>query len=80
MPRFTITSQGDRIYARLGANGGLRVGASYLVAVDRRADGKLLWRRPSSEVALPHRAGAGAIAWPPSRAAPWPMRGAFTSP
>jgi outer membrane protein assembly factor BamB/tetratricopeptide (TPR) repeat protein len=58
-PRYTATAAGDRLFARLGPPGGPRLGSSYLVAVDRKAEGKLLWRRPAGEVELPRRQGAG---------------------
>jgi cellulose synthase operon protein C len=60
VPRFTLSAQGDRVYARMGLTSVPymgRVGApaqSYLVAVDRSTDGKLLWKKPSGDV-LPAR-------------------------
>lgn len=61
VPRFTVTGQGDRIFARLGPLG-TRMGTSFLVAVqnNRDVDGKLIWRRASSEITLPQRQGGGA--------------------
>jgi hypothetical protein len=65
VPRFTLTACGDRIYARTGPTGtpftgfprGMGGGApqSAIVAVDRSTDGKLLWKRSSSEISLPQR-------------------------
>lgn len=59
VPRFTVSGQGDRIFARLGPLGA-RMGASHLIAVqnNRDVDGKLLWRRASTDLALPQRKGA----------------------
>jgi outer membrane protein assembly factor BamB/tetratricopeptide (TPR) repeat protein len=62
IPRFTLTAFGDRVYARLGlttipflGRAGISGGSqSYLVAVDRATDGKLLWKRPSGDV-IPSR-------------------------
>ncbi len=58
-PRFTLTAFGDRVYARMGlttppymggrSNGGPQ---NYLVAVDRATEGKLLWKKPSTDVAV----------------------------
>ena len=60
VPRFTLTAQGDRVFARMGLTtfpypsrmGGGMVGGSqsYLVAVDRATEGKKLWKKPASEV------------------------------
>jgi len=74
-PRYTLTAFGDRIYARMGpANSmamamglGMRMGMggggvptqSYLVAVDRTTDGKLLWKRPADSIPLPKRPADG---------------------
>ncbi len=72
LPRFTLTAFGDRIFARLGqapsslpgrmGMGGMMGNASSaVVAIDRTAQGKLLWKREASEIALPRRqAGGGA--------------------
>lgn len=63
LPRFTLTAHGDRIYARLGLTSApymSRMGgaaSSYLVALDRKTDGKLLWKKLSSDVVVPKRAG-----------------------
>lgn len=61
VPRFTLTAYGDRVYARMGltsvpfmnqmGGGGSQ---SYLIAVDRSTDGKLLWKRHPADV-LPSR-------------------------
>lgn len=63
-PRYTLTAYGDRIYARMGMNAisfGHGSGSqSYLIALDRSTDGKLLWKKPSSDVMLsrkPNEAG-----------------------
>src|SRR5262249_45474554 len=63
--RFTLAGFGDRIYARMGptsapypfmrGGGGFVPPQSALVAVDRSTDGKLLWKRTSTEVATPRR-------------------------
>lgn len=70
LPRYTLTAFGDRIFARMGPppsvgfngqgrGGGNMVGGgggnSAIVALDRASDGKLLWRRPATEVPLPGR-------------------------
>jgi len=63
VPRYTLTAFGDRIYARMGVNslitqGPMSAGSlSYVVAVDRSTDGKLLWKRPSGEVLPARRPG-----------------------
>ncbi|MGE3818402.1 MAG: PQQ-binding-like beta-propeller repeat protein [Isosphaeraceae bacterium] len=55
LPRYTLTAHGDRIYARMGTNAVpymTRTGGSsgsYLVAVDRATDGKLLWKKLASD-------------------------------
>ncbi len=71
LPRFTLTAVGRRVYARMGppAGGNLAFNArgmntpssspSYIVAVDRSSDGKLIWKREASEIALPKRPGNG---------------------
>ncbi len=66
VPRFTLTAYGDRVFARMGvtpANFPMRFqGATgsqtYLVAVDRRSEGKLLWTKPANDVMTPNKAGA----------------------
>ena len=79
LARYTLTAFGDRIYARMGAppsaavnagmgrfGGGAAVGASpsYLIALDRAAEGKLLWKKAASEIALPRgKAGGRASAF-----------------
>jgi outer membrane protein assembly factor BamB len=64
VPRFTLSAFGDRIYARMGPTGtpppafGRGGGApqqSAIVAVDRSSDGKLLWKRSSTEITMPRR-------------------------
>ena len=71
LPRYTLTAVGNRVYARMGPPAGTsvfprRMGLpapsrtpSYIVAVDRASDGKLLWTREASDVALPKRPGDG---------------------
>jgi len=63
VPRFTLTAQGDRVYARMGLTTipfmnrtGVMGGGSqsYLVAVDRATEGKRLWKKPAAEI-LPSR-------------------------
>jgi outer membrane protein assembly factor BamB len=52
-PRFTLTADGNRLYARLGPPITLRLegrssgGSSYLVCLDLSAQGLLLWRTPA---------------------------------
>ena len=70
--RYTLTASGDRIYARTGAVGSsvamnmrmmnVNVPAppSFIVAVERSTEGKVLWRRAASEVELPRRGAADA--------------------
>jgi outer membrane protein assembly factor BamB len=73
LARYTLTAFGDRIYARMGpppaapmnmgmgrmgpSNGG---SSSTIVALDRAAEGKLLWKRSASEIVLPKRKPDGA--------------------
>ncbi len=51
-PRFTLTADGNRLYARLGSpitgrlEGRPSTGSSYLVCLDLSAQGLLLWRTP----------------------------------
>ncbi len=72
LPRFTLTAYGDRIFAKFGANylgfpgrmpgfgmGGGNTLPSYIAAVDRATDGKLLWKLSSTQVALPKRVAEG---------------------
>ncbi|MCA1686320.1 MAG: PQQ-binding-like beta-propeller repeat protein, partial [Planctomycetia bacterium] len=63
VPRFTLTAQGDRVYARMGLTtipfmnrmGTIVGGAqSYLVALNRATDGRKLWKKPSVDV-IPSR-------------------------
>ena len=74
LPRYTLTAQGDRIYARIGPPPSstppmTRMGIgtnsnspSFIVALARTShEPKLLWKREASEVVLPKRqAGGGA--------------------
>ena len=66
LPRFTLTAQGDRIYARMGVNSVAYMGrmggssSSYLVALDRSTDGKLLWKKPSVDVLTALKPAEGA--------------------
>jgi cellulose synthase operon protein C len=63
VPRFTLTVFGDRIYARMGPTGAPNLGVgrtggasqSAIVALDRSAEGKSLWRRTAGEIVLPKR-------------------------
>ncbi len=64
VPRYTLTAVGDRIYARMGAStlpvlGGMgprnREEKSFLIAVDRSTEGKLIWNKPAPDVELPKR-------------------------
>lgn len=64
VPRFTLTASGQRIYARMGltsapymGRGGMGVTQSYLVAVDRATEGKLLWKKPPGDVVPSRRPG-----------------------
>ncbi len=70
--RYTLTAFGDRIFARVGpppstspqramGMGGISPPSpSFIVAVDRSTQGKLLWKREASEIPLPKRQlGAG---------------------
>ena len=66
VPRFTLTAFGDRVYARMGLTsasfpgrfGGSPTGSqTYLVAIDRAAEGKQIWTKPASDVMTPHKAG-----------------------
>lgn len=62
VPRFTLSSSGGRIFARLGQSQpslgrNSTLSSSYLVAIDSKADGKLLWRKLASELPLPGKGG-----------------------
>ena len=52
-PRFTLTADANRVYARLGSpitgriEGQSKYGSSYLVCLDLSAQGLLLWRTPA---------------------------------
>ncbi len=69
IPRFTLTAQGDRVFARMGLTSismnrmGVPVSGSqsYLVAVDRATEGKKLWKKSPGEVILPHKGAENAI-------------------
>jgi outer membrane protein assembly factor BamB/tetratricopeptide (TPR) repeat protein len=66
LPRFTLTAHGDRIFARMGLNSFSSMGrmgatsSSYLVAVDRGTEGKLLWKKPSVDVLAALKPAEGA--------------------
>ncbi|MDR3639685.1 MAG: PQQ-binding-like beta-propeller repeat protein, partial [Isosphaeraceae bacterium] len=63
VPRYTLTAYGDRVFARMGPTNwmslvGMRPvqeARSYLIAVDRGTEGKLLWTRQATDVTLPKR-------------------------
>lgn len=63
IPRYTLTAYGDRVYARMGPTNWMTLAGmrqvvdarSYLIAVDRATEGKLLWTRPATDVVLPKR-------------------------
>ncbi len=73
IPRYTLTAHTDRIYARMGLTtfppmgrgmgmgmGGMGMGVSpptYLIALDRATDGKLLWKKPPGEIAVSRKPG-----------------------
>ncbi len=68
VPRFTLTAQGDRVFARMGLTtipspnrmgmGGLGGGSqSYLVAIDRATEGKKLWKKLSADVLSTRKPG-----------------------
>ena len=73
LPRFTLTALGDRIYARMGADRrppsrDERAWAADGSAASRAAtssrstaatEGKMLWKKPAAEVALPRRRADG---------------------
>ncbi len=73
LARHTLTSFGDRIYARLGQPppttppmtrmgiGPTFTSPSFIIALDRSAQGKLLWRREAMEIALPKRQANGGV-------------------
>ncbi len=55
VPRFTMTTTGRRLFARLGdpftsgtANAGFAAGSSSLVCLDLAAEGRLVWRIPQN--------------------------------
>ncbi len=53
-PRYTLTASGDRIFARLGPSGrGGVAGTIVAVRNNRDIEGKRLWEKSSSEIALP---------------------------
>src|SRR5204862_473830 len=64
VPRYTLTAFGDRIFARMGPTNwqsmnmrgmSTHESKSSILAVDRGTEGKLLWRRPATEIVLPKR-------------------------
>lgn len=66
-PQFTLTAYGDRVYARMEHPGdsqgmqnanGLTL-ATRIVALDRKAEGKLLWKLDSGEINLPQKQADG---------------------
>ena len=64
VPRFTLTAVGNRIYARMGLTsmpymGGRTAGGSqsYLVAVDKATDGKILWKKLPGDVPIARKPG-----------------------
>ncbi len=66
-PQFTLTAYGDRIFARMEnmSDGrinqpGAVVTTSRIVAIDRSAEGKLLWKRDCSDIPLGDQAELGA--------------------
>lgn len=66
VPRHTLTTVGDRIYARLGPANPIfpmgRAGGSSqsrIVALDRRTEGKVLWSVIANEIDLPRRPADG---------------------
>ncbi|SIO67289.1 Outer membrane protein assembly factor BamB, contains PQQ-like beta-propeller repeat [Singulisphaera sp. GP187] len=65
VPRFTLTTFGDRIYARLGPatpvfqGRGVPPSSSRIVALDRKTEGKVLWSAMASEVEIPRRPADG---------------------
>ncbi|MFO0909278.1 MAG: PQQ-binding-like beta-propeller repeat protein [Isosphaeraceae bacterium] len=67
LPRYTLTAYGDRIYARMGMTafspmGGMASGnSSYLVALDKATDGKLLWKRPPMDVMAAFKPAEAAV-------------------
>ncbi|MGP0062353.1 MAG: PQQ-binding-like beta-propeller repeat protein [Isosphaeraceae bacterium] len=72
IPRYTLTAQGNRIYARMGSVsatfpiGGRfgrnsqigEYGSSSIVALDWNAEGRILWEVKSSNLELPNRLGS----------------------
>ena len=73
LARYTLTAFGDRVFARIGQpptsmptmnRMGMGLGvvsSSYIVAVDRTAQGKLLWNRKASDILLPRRQAGGGV-------------------
>ncbi|WP_406696671.1 PQQ-binding-like beta-propeller repeat protein [Singulisphaera sp. Ch08] len=65
VPRYTLTTFGDRIYARLGPANPVYQGrsvpptSSRIVALDRKTEGKVLWSALASEVDFPRRPADG---------------------
>lgn len=66
VPRFTLTAHGDKVFARMGLTsvnymGRMNVGSqSYLLALDRATDGKLLWKKQAVDVIPTHKPGEAA--------------------
>ncbi|CAN5761952.1 PQQ-binding-like beta-propeller repeat protein [soil metagenome] len=60
-PRFTLTAQGNRIFARMGSFGTVyrnrnnMAPISSIVAIERSSQGKFLWKRSSDEFTLPNQ-------------------------
>jgi outer membrane protein assembly factor BamB/tetratricopeptide (TPR) repeat protein len=66
VPRYTLTAHGDRVYARMGPTSAPYMGRisgspSFLVALDRGTDGKLLWKKPSVDVLTGARPAEGLV-------------------
>ncbi len=64
IPRYTLTAVGNRIYARMGpatpsafvpVGRGSGGASSYIIALDWKAQGKLLWIQRAADLALPNR-------------------------
>jgi outer membrane protein assembly factor BamB len=63
VPRYTLTTVGHKIYARMGAMnaaflggmGGGGRGSSSIIALDWNTQGKLLWERKSTSIVLPNQ-------------------------
>ncbi len=61
IPRYTLTTVGHKIYARMGAMNAAFLagmggrGSSSIVALDWNTQGKFLWERKSTSIALPNQ-------------------------